>query len=218
MDLAAEMDMGYSHMRDGDPTSLNDDYIRTSTVSSVPNSLGIHGEEFEVTIRTVGQVTKWLEWQKDGMCEIRIRCFGGEFIFEQNKKNAFVAAGIGITPLLGQMGGGLDLEKLKVCWSVGIRDVGLPLDTLTQYPKLIDSDTTICLTGDESLLYVNDKNKLKKLIDTGVKIQRRRVAKEDLTPWEGEVDNWYLCTAPAMRKQVQEWLPGTVINFENFDY
>lgn len=29
-----DLDMGYSHMRDDDPTSLNDDYIRTFTVSS----------------------------------------------------------------------------------------------------------------------------------------------------------------------------------------
>ncbi|KAJ9614375.1 hypothetical protein H2200_002511 [Cladophialophora chaetospira] len=217
MDLSAEMDMGYSHMRDDDPSSLNDDYIRTFTVSSIPNSLGVHGEEFEVTVRTVGHVTKWLEWQRDGMCEIGIRGFGGEFVFEPNKRNAFVAAGIGITPLLGQMGD-LDLEKLKICWSVGIRDVGLPLDILTQYPLLKDSDTTICLTGDESLLDADDMTKLQKLIDTGVKIQRRRIAREDLAPWEAEVDNWYLCTAPAMRKQVQEWLPGTVVNFENFDY
>ena len=77
---------------------------------------------------------------------------------------------------------------------------------------------TICLTGDESLLDAAAKTKLRKLIDTGVNIQRRRVTKGDLTAWTSEVDDWYLCTAPAMRKQVQDWMPGTVINFENFDY
>jgi len=191
----------------------------TETQPTFPNSLGIHGEEFEVTVRTVGNVTKWLGWQKEGMCEIGIRGFGGEFLFAPQSRNAFVAAGIGITPLLGQVGS-IDLEKLKVCWSVGIRDVGLPLDVLTQHPELKQS-MIICLTGDESLLKDKDekeKDKLQQLIETGVKIQRRRVRKEDLTPWEAEVDNWYLCTAPAMRKQVQDWLPGTVINFENFDY
>ncbi|OCT48502.1 oxidoreductase, FAD-binding family protein [Cladophialophora carrionii] len=217
MDLSAELDMGYSHMRDDDPTSLNDDFIRTFTVSSIPQSLGLHGEEFEVTVRNVGHVTGWLEWQREGMCEVGIRGFGGEFIFEPNKRNAFVAAGIGITPLLGQMGS-IDLETFKMCWSVGIRDVGLPLDILTQYPKLKDSETTIFLTGDESVLAAGEKAKLQQLIDTGVKIQRRRMIKDDLTRWESQVDNWYLCTAPAMRKEVQDWLPGVVINFENFDY
>ncbi|ETI20587.1 hypothetical protein G647_08625 [Cladophialophora carrionii CBS 160.54] len=217
MDLSAELDMGYSHMRDDDPTSLNDDFIRTFTVSSIPQSLGLHGEEFEVTVRNVGHVTGWLEWQREGMCEVGIRGFGGEFIFEPNKRNAFVAAGIGITPLLGQMGS-IDLENFKMCWSVGIRDVGLPLDILTQYPKLKDSETTIFLTGDESVLAAGEKAKLQQLIDTGVKIQRRRITKDDLTRWESQVDNWYLCTAPAMRKEVQDWLPGVVVNFENFDY
>ncbi|KIW62813.1 hypothetical protein PV04_10944 [Phialophora macrospora] len=217
MDLSADLDMGYSHMRDDDPTSLNDDFIRTFTVSSIPQSLGLHGEEFEVTVRKVGHVTGWLEGQREGMCEIGIRGFGGEFIFEPNKRNAFIAAGIGITPLLGQMES-IDLENFKLCWTVGIRDVGLPLDILTQYPKLKDSDTTIFLTGDKSLLPAAEKAKLQQLIDTGVKIERRRVTKDDLTRWESAVDNWYLCTAPAMRKQVQDWLPGVVINFENFDY
>ncbi|KIX96405.1 uncharacterized protein Z520_07671 [Fonsecaea multimorphosa CBS 102226] len=216
MDMAAELDMGYSHMRDDDPTSLNDDYIRTFTVSSIPNSLGLHGEEFEVTVRAVGHVTKWLEWQREGMCEIGIRGFGGEFAFEPHARNAFIAAGIGITPLLGQMES-LDLDKLKVMWSVGIRDVGLPLDVLTQYPSLKDS-LTICITGDESLLDAKAKAKLQELIETGVKVLRRRVTKEDLVAWESEVDNWYLCTAPAFRKIVQEWMPGTTIIYENFDY
>ena len=216
MDLSAEMDMGYSHMRDDNPTSLNDDYIRTFTVSSIPKSLGLHGEEFEVTVRTVGSVTKWLEWQREGMCEIGIRGFGGDFIFDPASRAAFVAAGIGITPLLGQMGS-LDLHKLHVLWSVGVRDVGVALDVLTKYPKLKDS-VAIYLTGDESVLDQKEKAMLKKLKATGVKIQRRRLAQEDLTAWEGKVENWYLCTAPAMRKQVQEWLPGKVINYENFDY
>lgn len=217
MDLSSELDMGYSHMRDDDPTSLNDDYIRTFTVSSVPNSLGLHGEEFEVTVRTVGHVTKWLEWQREGMCEFGIKGFGGEFVFELEKKNAFIAAGIGITPLLGQMGI-VDVSRLRVCWSVGIRDVGLPLDILTQYPQLTDV-TSICLTGDESLLGDQDKDKLKNLLHLDVKVLRRRLLKEDLLDYEKEgVDNWYLCTAPTMRKQVQDWMPGSAINYENFDY
>lgn len=226
LDLAAELDMGYSHMRDDDPTSLNDDYIRTFTVSSEPGALGQHGEEFEITVRSVGHVTKWLEWQREGMCELGIRGFGGEFSFEEGsdgdknrKRNAFVAAGIGITPLLGQMGGSLDLSTLRVYWSLGIRDVGLALDILTQYPRLKDS-LTIYLTGDEALLDSSkaEKTKLQKLLATGVKIERRRLKADDLTQVDGEVDNWYLCTAPATRKMVQNWMPGKTIIYENFDY
>lgn len=222
IDFAGELDMGYSHMRDDDPTSLNDDYIRSFTVSSPPDSLGEHGEEFEITVRKVGSVTQWLEWQRPGMCEVGVRGFGGEFAFAQTKikKTGFVAAGIGITPLLGQMGTGvLDLTRLKVWWSVGIRDVGLPLDILTQYPDLGPA-LTIYLTGDEALLAADKERqaKLQKLVGTGVTVERRRLQQSDLTGAEDAVDSWYLCTAPTMRKIVQDWLPGKAIVYENFDY
>ena len=54
------------------PTSLNDDYMRTFTVSSAPGSLGEHGEEFELTVRKVGSVTKWLSWQREGVTEVGV--------------------------------------------------------------------------------------------------------------------------------------------------
>jgi NAD(P)H-flavin reductase len=220
MDFSKEMDMGYSHMRDDDPTSLNDDYLRTFTVSSVPNSLGVHGEEFEITLRKVGSVTKWLEWQREGMAEVGIRGFGGEFSFNQEHDNriGFVAAGIGITPLLGQMGD-LDVSRVHILWSLGIKDVGLALDLFTQYPSLKDS-VTVFLTGDSALLgnNKNEKLKLQKLIDLGSHIERRRLERDDLTKVDASVDQWYLCTAPALRKIVQGWLPGKSIVYENFDY
>ncbi|KAL2143940.1 hypothetical protein VTI28DRAFT_9770 [Corynascus sepedonium] len=36
LSFAAELDQGYSHMRDSDPQSLNDDFVRTFTISSPP--------------------------------------------------------------------------------------------------------------------------------------------------------------------------------------
>lgn len=220
MDFSKELDMGYSHMRDDDPTSLNDDYLRTFTVSSAPNSLGLHGEEFEITLRKVGSVTKWLEWQREGMADVGIRGFGGEFSFNQqhDRKVGFIAAGIGITPLLGQVGN-IDVSRLQVLWSLGIKDVGLALDLFTQYPSLKDS-VTLFLTGDETLLekHQNEKPKLQKLINLGSHIERRRLRKDDLTRADTSVDEWYLCTAPALRKTVQDWLPGKSIVFENFNY
>ncbi|KEF54494.1 uncharacterized protein A1O9_09661 [Exophiala aquamarina CBS 119918] len=220
MDFSKELDMGYSHMRDDDPTSLNDDYVRTFTVSSVSNSLGRHGEEFEITLRKVGSVTKWLEWQRVGMAEVGIRGFGGEFSFnqQQGSRIGFVAAGIGITPLLGQIGN-VNISKLQVLWSLGIKDAGLALDLFTQYPSLKDS-VTLFLTGETALLekHESEKPKLQKLIEIGSHIERRRLQKDDLAKADASVDEWYLCTAPALRKTVQDWLPGRSIVFENFNY
>ncbi|KAL4943646.1 hypothetical protein BDV06DRAFT_210854 [Aspergillus oleicola] len=58
-----ELDMGYSHMMDDDPLSLNDDYIRTFTVSSAPGH-GPPNGGFETT--------------RAGL-EVPLKGFGGDF-------------------------------------------------------------------------------------------------------------------------------------------
>ncbi len=227
-DFSGELDMGYRHMSDDDPTSLNDDFLRTFTVSSVPGRLGEHGEEFAITVRKVGTVTGFLSWQKEGGLEVAVKGFGGEFRFDMGqdgkKMVGFVAAGIGITPLLGQMGELEDVVgqgKVKVLWSVGIRDVGLVKSIVEEFPGLKDV-LAVFLTGDEKALDQKERTKakdsLQKVQEMGVTLQRRRMMRGDLEQTDKEVDEWYLCTAPAMRKQVQEWLPGKSIVFENFDY
>jgi NAD(P)H-flavin reductase len=226
LDFSGEMDLGYSHMRDDDPGSLNDDFLRTFTVSSAPGSLGVHGEEFEVTVRKVGSVTGWLDWQREGRgTEIGVRGFGGEFRFameQEGRRVGFVAGGVGVTPLLGQLGGekggkGLDLGRMKVLWSVGIRDVGLVTDTLRRFPELRDR-VVVFLTGEENALDDDGKKQLVELQKMDVKFHRRRLLKEDLLAENGQVDDWYICTAPAMRAVVQSWLPEKSFVFENFNY
>jgi len=76
-----ELDNGYSHMRDDDPQSLNDDFVRTFTISSEPTTSG----ELEITIRKVGVVTNFLfrTNPKAGL-EIPLRGFGGDFFVQQS--------------------------------------------------------------------------------------------------------------------------------------
>jgi len=75
LDFSSHLNIGYSHMRDDDPRSLNDDFVRTFTVSGFyqqhqhqhqqqdqqqqqeqqkEEALGKCGDEFEITIRKVG--------------------------------------------------------------------------------------------------------------------------------------------------------------------
>ena len=244
MDFSNELDMGYQHMRDDDPRSLNDDWLRTFTVSSVPGRLGVQGEEFEITARKVGNVTGFLAWQRvrEGGLEVGVRGFGGEFRFDFGVQNeddgrdgkdgrnlkvvGFVAAGIGITPLLGQMGefeGAIAEGRVRVLWSVGVRDVGLVQNTIQDFPNLTNANVlSVFLTGDAEALEQkerqNAKESLRRVREMGVNVQQRRLMKRDLDQVDEEVDEWYLCTAPAMRQQVQDWLPGKSIVFENFDY
>lgn len=111
--------------------------------------------------------------------------------------------------------------RVKVLWSVGVRDVGLVQNIVDEFPSL-KSVLKVFLTGDEKALDKKEmkrvKETLQKVQDLGVNIQRRRLLRGDLEQADKEVNEWYLCTAPAMRKQVQERLPGKSIIFENFDY
>ncbi|RMZ75614.1 hypothetical protein DV738_g5383, partial [Chaetothyriales sp. CBS 135597] len=204
LDFSEELDMGYSHMRDDDPTSLNDDFVRTFTVSSAPGSLGRHGEEFEITVRAVGRVTEWLRFQREGLVEVGVRGFGGDFAFDQSngKRVAFVAAGIGITPLLAQVAT-TDLSRLTVFWSLNVgRDVGLLVSFIKTYPQLSARVVRLSQEWHES----------------GWTIHRRRINKEDLVAVGDEIDQWYICTAVTMRQEIQRWLPDTSLVYENFDY
>lgn len=217
-DFSDELDMGYSHMRDDDPGSLNDDYLRTFTVSSPPNSLGVHGEEFEVMIRRVGSVTGWLSQQREGLMEAGVKGFAGSFSFdiEEGQKALFIAAGIGITPLLSQAKA---IKNLLVRWSVGIRDVGVVLDVWKQCSDEVRQNMVVYLSGEDSLLTrEQDQKALSEVMKADIKVERRRMAKEDLIVLAEQVSKWYLCTAPTMRKVIQDWMPGKSIIFENFDY
>jgi len=172
LDFADHLNIGYSHMRDDDPRSLNDDFVRTFTVSSEPGFppnpvRKLKDDQFEITIRKVGVVTEFLfkhegsEKSSRGSLEVGVKGFGGEFEVKQEEQGesvCFVAAGVGITPLLPGLDT-LDTSRLKALWSVRKDDVALVSDVLDQH-----HDLRHCLTvfitdaGDEN---AEDIQKLK---------------------------------------------------------
>ncbi|GKT86194.1 oxidoreductase FAD-binding domain-containing protein [Colletotrichum tofieldiae] len=114
LDFSEELDVGWSHMRDDEPQSLNDDYV-------------------EITARRKGPVTDMLwRWNPRVPLEIPVLGFGGEEAFRLGRREGdgveevFVAAGVGITPLLAQAGGVLGTGgRVKVFWSVRGQDLKL---------------------------------------------------------------------------------------------
>ena len=243
--------MGYTHMNDNEPSSLNDDFIRTFTVASAYKRPQSGTDvEFTIVVRDVGVVTRWLGYQNTGArgmkTTLRVSGFGGNFRFsglvstldgddDGNKgKNVFIAAGIGITPLLGQItnvagDGAGEAGGLIVLWTVGIKDIGLAVDVLGSAPE--DMKKSMCLfvtgtgaepEGSKNMEMLAGLERDASVSGGGPRIERRRLTKDDLTGLEKsgevEIENWYLCTAPGMRKQIQEWLDGKTVVFENFDY
>lgn len=220
MDFSEELDMGYSHMRDDDPKSLNDDYVRTFTVSSPPAGTEAKPhDEFEITVRRIGPVTGFLSQQNaKGGLEVPLKGFGGDFIIQRPSDGAtavFVAGGVGITPLLGQLPS-LDLTTFRLIWILRIDDWGLVEDTFSKHPE-IASNTMIYFTGEtKEDLSVQQKKKVEQFTSNGAVVELRRPEEKDFGATDAE--RWYLCAGRPLRDRLLEWLKGRTVVFENFDY
>lgn len=224
LDFSAKMDMGYSHMRDDDPRSLNDDFVRTFTVSSPPAdpphpTKRLRDDEFEITVRKVGMVTEEL-FKHQGTeggdlmaLEVGVKGFGGEFEInteDREEKVAFIAAGVGITPLLPSLHA-INMEQLHVLWSARAEDLGLVSDALATCPRLAASLKLFVTNGQEAHL-----DQLHELETEGVRVQGRRLSQEDANLID--VQKYYLCTGTPLRKQLMDWLPGKELVFEDFNF
>ncbi|KAL9110454.1 MAG: hypothetical protein Q9227_004998 [Pyrenula ochraceoflavens] len=214
-----ELDMGYIHMNDEDPGSLNDDYVRSFTISASP-LMGDEGEVegCEVMVRSVGPVTRWLaEERRGGMGkEVEVLGFGRGAEFSQGGggKVGFVAAGIGITPLLGRRG---EIEekmkegRVEVFWTVRGEDIGVVRDMVGRWPE-VKGCLRVFVTG------ALEERGEEEVMRLGVRdVQRRRLVREDLIEVEG-AEEWMVCTSPRMRTEVEAWLEGKKVVVEDFGY
>ncbi|KAL9029428.1 MAG: hypothetical protein Q9196_002322 [Gyalolechia fulgens] len=211
-----ELGAGYSHMRDDDPLSLNDDLTRTFTVSSSLRG-NLPKDEFEITIRNVGKVTNFLFRQdvRAGL-EIPLKGFAGTFAVEQRDGEMIpvVAGGIGITPLLAQLPD-LDLRRIKLFWSFNAKDIGLAIDTFERFPQLRGS----------ALLYVSSEadaaargQEVGMLEQYGAQTFQRRMVRSDVQGQQGLSATWYICAGKALRQALLSWLSDKHVIFEDFNY
>jgi ferredoxin-NADP reductase/predicted pyridoxine 5'-phosphate oxidase superfamily flavin-nucleotide-binding protein len=245
LDFKEHMDMGYSHMRDDDPQSLNDDFVRTFTISSSPapatDTESKKQKTFDITIRNVGAVTSYLFRQNPrGGFEVPVLGVGGEFRIQQDEHGEkrvvtpFIAGGVGITPLLGHIDS-LDItpDRFVLFWTLRLVDINLVLDTISQYPCLAPC-MRVFFTGagtgngkDGSNSEQEEVKKgVKELEEKGVSVRMRRLMKQDLE--ETGADTWYLCAGKGFRQEVLGWLEGggegdgkgkgRRVVFEDFDY
>lgn len=241
----SELSGGYAHMNDEDPRSLNDDFVRTFTVSSPPPGAAqrshqkaseaeaatapstpvqaAQAQEFEITIRNVGKATAFLLGvnPRSGL-ELPVLGFAGEFVIKQAAATAggeavpFVAGGVGITPLLAQARD-LDLRRVKLFWSVRAEDVALVVDTFEGVPELRGRAEVFVTGGDGNEEW---ESGVEGLVARGVSVKRRRMEREDVKRVEDELGKtWYICAGLALRKSLLEWLGGDKeVIYENFDY
>lgn len=218
-----ELGAGYSHMRDDDPLSLNDDLTRTFTVSSSVRGK-LPKDEFEITIRNVGKVTNFLFRQniRAGL-EIPLKGFAGTFVIEQRDGETIVpviAGGIGITPLLAQIPD-LDLQRIKLFWSLNVKDIGLAVDTFERHPQLGGS-TLLYVSGAADTAVrgqeVQTRPRLGALEQYGAQTLPRRILACDIQGQQDLSATWYICAGKILRQDLLSWLSGKHVVFEDFNY
>lgn len=221
LDFKSELDIGYEHMRDEDPTSLNDDFVRTFTISSSRKHGVDKQKEFEITVRNVGRVTKFLFQQNERAgFEVPVLGVGGEFKIEQDEHEQgevtpFVAGGVGITPLLTLTPTlNISPSRFQLFWTVRMADSGLVLDTLRRYPEL-GKCTKVFFTGANGEIDGRVYEELR--IELGAGVVARRLRKEDLKGME-LAKKWHVCAGKGLRKDVLGWAEGREVVFEDFDY
>lgn len=214
-----ELGAGYSHMRDDDPLSLNDDLVRTFTVSSSVRG-NLPKDQFEVTIRNVGKVTNFLFRQnvRAGL-EIPIKGFAGTFAIKQPDGEVvpFIAGGIGITPLLAQLPD-LDLGRTKLLWTINVRDIGLVVDTFDRCPQLATSTILYISGGADAAVRGQELQTMPRLEQYGAQILQRRMVASDVQGYQGLSTTWYICAGPKLRQALLPWLTDKKVVHEDFDY
>lgn len=245
LDFGPELDRGWSHMRDDEPGSLNDDFVRTFTVSSPPpaellscegggdDEVGVveDGTEFEITARTHGAATGLLASHNIGgmPLEIPIIGFGGEEGFRLaalrgQKMPVFVAGGVGITPLLAQVGGVLrdgEDARLRVLWSLRGEDLPLAVEVLERNRGL-GGVLRLFVTGSVS---DREKQSMVRIKALGATVVERRLTEDDVlqvdlnpTSTASMGRKYYLCVRPELQKVLADWLSGEAVVSENFNY
>ncbi|PHH83251.1 hypothetical protein CDD82_2671 [Ophiocordyceps australis] len=226
LNFAPELDKGYAHMRDDDPQSLNDDLIRTFTITNQAHT----GQErlMQLTVRRHGPATGLLcdyQFDRPTPLHIPVLGFGGKAAFglpinssttssTPAPRSVFVAGGVGVTPLLSQapavLAASRDATDLTVLWSLRSDDVNLAMHVFREIPALAPVTSLFVTSG-------LDHAQATALKDAGAVVAARRLEAADVLR-AGDKPKFFLCAGPGLLKQLREWLHGQEVVWEDFGY
>ncbi|KAF4963353.1 hypothetical protein FSARC_8640 [Fusarium sarcochroum] len=191
---------GYKHMNNDNPQSLNDDFVRTFTVSNVHTGDG----KVTITAKKHGPATTLL-WQHplDEMLKIAVMGFGGKESFHmvKGRESVFVAGGVGITPMLAQAASimeGDNRKTVKVLWSLRAEDLSLAEDSFRNI-HVLAAATKVFVTGRFSTSSSDQEDDVvERLRELGAEVQIRRMVEGDFASLKGNGTKFYLCAAPQL--------------------
>ncbi|KAG6361385.1 hypothetical protein INS49_009612 [Diaporthe citri] len=231
LDFAPELDIGWSHMREDDPASLNDDFVRTFTVSNAaPGRIDSDddtisdGTELQITARRHGPATGLL-WRQNPRVplELPVLGFGGSEEFRaplggggETKKKAAVFVAGGAPGLLASFPSGE--PNFSLLWSLRAADLPLALDSFARCEGLA-ARTRVFVSGEASTA-AEDISKLEGL---GAVVTVGRLTRDDVLRRDGAQEGergrkFYCCAGPGLIKAVLGWLEGEEVVYESFEY
>ncbi len=224
MDFSGHLDRGWSHMRDHDPISLNDDFIRSFTISSAPSD---ERDELAITVRDHGPVTRLLaRWSPGTLLQASVLGIdagaasravnGGPESPGGGDDLVVVAGGVGITPVIATAPALLAAgRKLRVLWSLRADDLPLAVDVLDRVEGLA-AVTSLFVTPDGRGSVTWDEHTR---LPSGVVVRNRRLEEGDvLSAGDPARRRFIVCAGPALRAAALEWTSAEEVELETFDH
>jgi ferredoxin-NADP reductase len=147
-DFSRQLQRDYRHMNDLDPQSLNDDNIRTFTVSKVSSDR----RQISITVKKSGAISSYLHSLSAATpIEVELKGVGGTFTCFVPGREAppmlWVAGGVGITPFLAMYralrASGRPLPDIELFYACRLDEVELIRELTDIRVRVFDSKTTI---------------------------------------------------------------------------
>ncbi|KAI0026057.1 hypothetical protein F4780DRAFT_774254 [Xylariomycetidae sp. FL0641] len=231
---------------DDDPASLNDDdYVRTFTVANAYAAPRRGKGEGElqllrldmVVARRSGPVTALLAGAgAPPVVEARVLGFGADGFSllepaDRAKDKVFVAAGVGVTPLLAQARGLLRDEPqgcggLRLLWSLRAGDLPLAVHVLRSVPGLADRARLFVTGGgdggdDEEEVARAQLVQMVRGLGAHL-VEARRMGPADVVgAGRHGQRKFFCCVGPGFRRDLLTWLGGEEeeeVVYESFEY
>jgi uncharacterized protein len=212
-DFSKYAERQYRHMNDRDPQSLNDDYVRTYTVSAVSEDK----RQIAITVKKSGKVSSFLHAQTldgDEPLELHLKGLGGNFTcFDESNpvpKMIWVAGGAGITPFLAMYralrASRQPLPEIELYYSCRGDELDLIAEMTDVDVKVFDSTSSSPLPGASRRTFFD-----------------RRITSTDLPEAYQLVDKTiFICGPAGLMANVNSWLDGKIdpsrIRFESFTF
>lgn len=212
-DFSKYAERQYRHMNDRDPQSLNDDYVRTYTVSAISEDK----LQIAITVKKSGVVSSFLHAQAlddNESLELDLKGLGGNFTcFDEDNtvpKMIWVAGGAGITPFLAMYralrASGQPLPEIELYFSCRDDELALIVEMTDIDVKVFDSTASSTLPGTSGRTFFG-----------------RRIMATDLPDASRLLDKTiFICGPAGLMADVSSWLDGKVdpsrIRFERFTF